>query len=384
MFVVTPDVLVAVNAGASREAIDAVWRCVADGAPPIESVVGAIPFGSDDSIHSFAVARFDEGAGEERRLTALVRGSAAMDIFSVGGGRRFQAAGVQPWLLADFLSVVAVSITSDDRPAGSAASIESPAWPIAKGVVSGARLLWSAAPLTEPAVQPGSPIGDVEDTVLTPRPPRVAVPQTELDDETIIVPRRASAPVAGLRAVQRPESEEDPDLDETIIKRPRPTQETADEDTVLTGGHGTRAHPAMPSAPPPPRVATFRIRIGDEDPRLLTGPTIVGRNPSAPRIIAGRPPELIAVDSPDQAVSSSHVRLTPEGGCVVVTDLRSTNGTMIALAGTDRRRMRPGESVVVPERAVVEIGDGNIIDIMPIDSVPHATGDETGHGRGFR
>jgi pSer/pThr/pTyr-binding forkhead associated (FHA) protein len=84
-------------------------------------------------------------------------------------------------------------------------------------------------------------------------------------------------------------------------------------------------------------------------------------------VIAGRTPVLVTVDSPDALVSSSHVRIAHEGGAVVVTDLRSTNGTFVTPPEGRRRRLRAGESLVVLAGALIDIGDGNIIEIMSVD-----------------
>jgi pSer/pThr/pTyr-binding forkhead associated (FHA) protein len=62
-------------------------------------------------------------------------------------------------------------------------------------------------------------------------------------------------------------------------------------------------------------------------------------------------------------VSSTHARIEQVGDTVVVTDLRSTNGTTVTPPGGRSSRLRPGESAVVLPGAVVDIGDGNIIEI---------------------
>jgi hypothetical protein len=50
---------------------------------------------------------------------------------------------------------------------------------------------------------------------------------------------------------------------------------------------------------------------------------------------------------------------------VVVTDLRSTNGTVVTMPGRPALTLRQGESVVVVPGTVVDIGDGNIVEILP-------------------
>jgi pSer/pThr/pTyr-binding forkhead associated (FHA) protein len=80
-------------------------------------------------------------------------------------------------------------------------------------------------------------------------------------------------------------------------------------------------------------------------------------------------------------VSSSHLRLVAEGGAVVATDLRSTNGTLVTPRGGKRRRLRPGESLVVLAGTRIDIGDGNIIEIMSTESrLEPAASPEPGKG----
>jgi hypothetical protein len=49
---------------------------------------------------------------------------------------------------------------------------------------------------------------------------------------------------------------------------------------------------------------------------------------------------------------------------VVVEDLRSTNGTTVRPPGSPPFRMASGSSVVVLTGTVVEVGDGNAIEIL--------------------
>jgi hypothetical protein len=63
------------------------------------------------------------------------------------------------------------------------------------------------------------------------------------------------------------------------------------------------------------------------------------------------------------------VRIEQTGDAVVVTDLRSTNGTVLTILG-ERVRLRPGQSHVVLAGTTVDIGDGNIIEITATTAAP--------------
>lgn len=121
--------------------------------------------------------------------------------------------------------------------------------------------------------------------------------------------------------------------------------------------------PVPPSASerppePDPRGANYAIRIGAHAPIPLDVPTYVGRRPSTPRITGLHMPRLVMVPSPLNEVSSTHVELLQQADTVVVTDLGSTNGTTVTVPGYPPRSLRQGESLVVGQGTVVDIGDG--------------------------
>jgi pSer/pThr/pTyr-binding forkhead associated (FHA) protein len=72
------------------------------------------------------------------------------------------------------------------------------------------------------------------------------------------------------------------------------------------------------------------------------------------------------VPSPLREVSSTHLELRQQGALVIVTDLKSTNGTVVTVPGRAAVKLRGGESVVVVPGTIVDIGDDNLIEILPI------------------
>ncbi len=202
----------------------------------------------------------------------------------------------------------------------------------------------------------------------------------ELDD-TITVPRRSI-----VRPATRPEA----DLEDTVVPRPsverpplqRPTaavpppliepelkpafqQPSGIELTAATSGQ-TGEVPLQPVTEPAPVQSFYRFRIG-KTVVWLDAVSDVGRRPSSPRITYGQMPRLVRVESPRQEVSSTHLELRQLGSSVVVTDMRSTNGSAIFPPGGEPRKLRQGESVVVAPGTLVDIGDGNIIEILPLE-----------------
>lgn len=173
------------------------------------------------------------------------------------------------------------------------------------------------------------------------------------------------------------------DFDDTIIIRPvrglEPPAVGLYEDTVLIAP-GQRQHPPPlePGSPAPPAAVAllpwYRFQVNGHEPISLDVPAYIGRNPRRPRVPQPRRPRLVRVLSPLQEVSGTHVELRQQGSSVIVTDLCSTNGTIVSLPGSPSRVLRQGESLVVTPGTVVDIGDGNRIEILPIQrlSLPGA------------
>lgn len=110
-------------------------------------------------------------------------------------------------------------------------------------------------------------------------------------------------------------------------------------------------------------VPTARVRIGDSVIEL-TAPVVIGRRPQAARVIIETPPRLVIVASPNGEVSASHVSVAQSGRVVVVTDLHSTNGTLLSVPGSATQRLRGGESVVVAIGSTLDLGDGIRVEIL--------------------
>ncbi len=96
----------------------------------------------------------------------------------------------------------------------------------------------------------------------------------------------------------------------------------------------------------------------------LDAPAIVGRRPRPPRVVRGVAPRLVAVPSPLGEISGTHLGLRQDAGVIVVTDLDSTNGTVVLAPGAEHLALRPGESLVVVPGTRIDIGDGVVLEIL--------------------
>jgi resuscitation-promoting factor RpfA len=90
----------------------------------------------------------------------------------------------------------------------------------------------------------------------------------------------------------------------------------------------------------------------------LDRPVLVGRAPEArPGIDA----QLVAVPSPQQDISRTHCEIRLDGEDVLVTDLRSTNGTIVSRPGQVPHRLHPGEGTSASAGSRIDLGDGVVI-----------------------
>lgn len=153
---------------------------------------------------------------------------------------------------------------------------------------------------------------------------------------------------------------------------PAPTEAIAiatDHDGLTRTGEQRPAPPApgVPGQPPAPAVTRTVARL-----LLSTGERIdVDRV-----VLVGRAPEarghaddvrLVPVRSPQQEISATHLEIRPgsgaDHGSAVVTDLGSTNGTLLLQPGLPPEDLRAGVAVQLVPGAVVDLGDGLTIEV---------------------
>lgn len=175
------------------------------------------------------------------------------------------------------------------------------------------------------------------------------------DDEladTVIGPSRPPAkPSAG------------PDED-TIVKAP-PTLVSPDDGRASRRAR-ERAVEEITARQETPAPARYRFSVNSAEPIPLDVPVLIGRDPRPPRVVTAVMPRFVRVHSPHREVSATHVELRQDGASVIVTDMRSTNGTVITVPGMPVFTLHAGGSMVVAPGTTLDLGDENIVEIMPI------------------
>ncbi len=189
-------------------------------------------------------------------------------------------------------------------------------------------------------------------------------------DDTVARPPRARKPVAKVSD----------DLEDTItVQRPLelPPVQLVDPARALPPAPAPDVSDNVWLQPVPERPRPFRLRLADGTLVPLDQPVYLGRKPSVPRIHPGGTPLLVTLDSPQREVSSTHLELTTVGGAIVASDTKSTNGSVLRVPGAAPRTLIGGESAVVTPGTVIELGDGNLIELLAPDpdaESPDSTG----------
>ena len=118
------------------------------------------------------------------------------------------------------------------------------------------------------------------------------------------------------------------------------------------------ALPPDPVVVPRPVLGVLRLSVGDMI--SLDRDVIMGRNPKpdVPGADGEERPHVVKLPSGDSDISRTHLRVTLDGWHVLVTDLNSTNGTLVTLPGREPEQLRPGQPMPIKPGTVVTLADG--------------------------
>ncbi len=110
-----------------------------------------------------------------------------------------------------------------------------------------------------------------------------------------------------------------------------------------------------PQVVPAPVLAVLRASSGATAD--VVGSVLVGRAPAGDRARVADP-ALLTVTSPSHDISRTHLEVFASGWDVGVTDLHSTNGTVLVAPDASIRTMDPGETAIVELGTSLELADG--------------------------
>lgn len=144
----------------------------------------------------------------------------------------------------------------------------------------------------------------------------------------------------------------------------------ADHDDADLTGTWQPEVPPSPGGTGPQDVAqpVARLVISNGESVEVDQPIVIGRAPEARRFSTTEQPRLVTVPSPHLEISSTHLEVRPgtgdDEGSAVVTDLRSTNGTVLVQPGLAPEDLEPGVAVRLVPGAVIDLGDGVTIQVL--------------------
>ncbi len=191
-------------------------------------------------------------------------------------------------------------------------------------------------------------------------------PDAALDDTVVAVPRAPERPVGVDLDDTRPRGAAVPAAPDAAPAEPAdpPAASAATgsgiEAAAAPATDAAGADAAEDAAPAAPALV---VELPDGRRLDLDRPVYLGRRPRAPRVEDPDAVLLVELPSPGRELSSTHLELRVVGGVVVASDLRSTNGSTVAVPGSAPRRLHGGDAAVLPADAVVDLGEGNVLRI---------------------
>jgi hypothetical protein len=195
-------------------------------------------------------------------------------------------------------------------------------------------------PEPEPMVEP-----DVE-----PEPQPEAVIEVETEAMAVVEPEPVPAPAHSAIRDHSPYPTNDHDGQTTVGP---PVEDFA---RPQVGIPGQELAPAVVARP----VAKLIVSTGEviDVDRVI----LVGRAPEARNLASSDQPHLVTVASPHHEISSTHLEIRPgagaDHGMAVVTDMGSTNGTVLVQPGLPPEDLQAGMAVSLIPGAILDLGDG--------------------------
>ncbi|HET9128474.1 MAG TPA: FHA domain-containing protein [Propionibacteriaceae bacterium] len=337
--IAAPAALVVLEPAPARAAgmVAEVWRRVLSAGSASQLTQRLSEIGLDAMPTMAVVFRDDAG------VHALLRGDVELlgaDGEAVGDGN-----GATPWRGVDVPAGRCRLRLAGPRP-------DLPVLPLAMGVVRAAEVLVEAAPAVPPA--PEMPVAAGEEAPAA-------------DDEAALPVEHGEEPRPFIDEVLHP----GPVMWDESGEPPADVQQVAhewgDADAEPATLHDARPHddglqPAGSPGDGPEEASSVRLVTSTGQVVDLDRPVVIGRAPT----LQGSDPasRLVTVPSPSHDISRTHVRVTPGQNGLEVTDMHSTNGTILVAPDGTAIRLAPGRTAPLPVGGTIDLGDGLTIDVV--------------------
>ena len=344
--------------------VAALWELV-DGGAGFDVTLDALISGGLRELPGFVLVSTGEG-----ETKVVLRGPARAEFRVDGEIVQLEGSNATTWVERSLLGVEEMSIVLDD------ADEALPSYVVDGGLFRISRLDEAPAheapdELTEePAYEREFPLDDPLSIDTEPdveEPADVPVRSPEPPDWTP-PPLGPPPPPPLLPPVAPPPLE--PELPTEAMSAPLPLETDHDG---LTGTGAWEPPPSpppgIPGQPPAPDVTVpvARLVISNGDVIQVDRAIVIGRAPEARRFNDTEQPTLVTVPSPHLEISSTHIEVRPgtgaDHGTAVVTDLGSTNGTVLVQPGLGPEDLSPGVGVQLIPGALIDLGDGVTIQV---------------------
>ena len=386
--------------GTEKSRAGALWVLVDDGAG-FDTVLDALVAGGLSALPGFVLLAHD---GDTTRV--VIRGEASATFEAAEGTVHVAGSATSMWVERVLHEVRHLSVALPDEVP------EGPELRVAAGLV---RLAGLQMPAEQPAPAGAAPRTPPPPPLTPPPPPRLELVPDPLTDEIDLF----DEPEEPRYDLDEPDDEYAAEADETPTgddvlgappswtpptppppappTLPPPPPPTIPPVPAFPPPPPAPASPAAPQSPPPawadeateqmsavpPDVApgepepswerpapVAHLSFSSGDEVDVDGLVVIGRAPDAGRFPADEEPLLVTVPSPHSEISSTHVEVRPgtgaDHGSAVVTDLGSTNGTLLVQPGHRPEELRPGVPVVLQSGAMIDLGDGLTIRVSKI------------------
>jgi hypothetical protein len=346
-----------------RSRVAALWELVDRGAEADE-VLDALIAGGLRALPAFVLVA---DGGDKVRV--LLRGPARAGIDTFDGPVALDGADATTWVERVLPGVRAVRIDVADAADGPDREVDTGLLRVGRldrppyDETAAAVPTPERTPVTEPVTEPEpdplrDPLADPLDDPVVDSPTDLPTEAIDLSGLPDLTPPPPAPPPA-------------PPIPPVPIAPSPGDWDTADHDgtTRTPGAHDRgdgfeRSQPGIPGQTPAPAVTVrpvARLSFSSGDVVEVDRVVLVGRAPEARRFTATEQPRLVKVPSPHQEISSTHLEVRPgsgvDHGSAVVTDLGSTNGTVLVQPGLPPEVLQPGVAVQLLPGAVIDLGD---------------------------
>lgn len=150
---------------------------------------------------------------------------------------------------------------------------------------------------------------------------------------------------------------------------PPPTDHDGLTQVGVDASEFARSQPGIPGQPMTGQTVrpVARLMISNGEQVDVDRVVLIGRAPEARRFTTTDQPRLVTVPSPLHEISSTHVEVRPgsgaDHGSAVVTDMGSTNGTILEQPGLAPEELKPGIAMQLIPGALINLGDGVTISV---------------------